>query len=305
MEELYIGSHVSFQRNEQLLGSVVEALSYGANTFMFYTGAPQNTARASIDLELTSLAHKLMKENNIDIQKVVVHAPYIINLANDNDKYEFAIRFLKEEIARVEMLGVELLVLHPGSHVGLGSEKGLENIIQALNIVIDSKTNVKICLETMAGKGSECGKTFEEIALILKGMNYPDKVGVCLDTCHIHDAGYSLQNLEDLLTQFDNIIGLSKLWVLHINDSKNEKGSHKDRHENFGIGNIGFENLMNIIKHPKLKGIPKILETPYVSMADNLKEKIYPPYKFEIEMIKNRKWNHNLIEDIRNYYKKD
>ena len=305
MEELYIGSHVSFQRNEQLLGSVVEALSYGANTFMFYTGAPQNTARASIDLELTSLAHKLMKENNIDIQKVVVHAPYIINLANDNDKYEFAIRFLKEEIARVEMLGVELLVLHPGSHVGLGSEKGLENIIQALNIVIDSKTNVKICLETMAGKGSECGKTFEEIALILKGMNYPDKVGVCLDTCHIHDAGYSLQNLEDLLTQFDNIIGLSKLWVLHINDSKNEKGSHKDRHENFGIGNIGFENLMNIIKHPKLKGSPKILETPYVSMADNLKEKIYPPYKFEIEMIKNRKWNHNLIEDIRNYYKKD
>lgn len=305
MEELYIGSHVSFKRDEQLLGAVIEALSYGANTFMFYTGAPQNTARASIDLELTALAHKLMKENNINIKKVVVHAPYIINLANDNDKYDFAIRFLKEEIARVEMLGVELLVLHPGSHVGLGSEKGVENIIRALNVVIDSKTNVKICLETMAGKGSECGKTFEEISIILKGMKYPDKVGVCLDTCHIHDAGYSLQNLENVLTQFDSIIGLSKLWVLHINDSKNEKGSHKDRHENFGYGNIGFQNLMNVIEHPKLKGIPKILETPYVSMADDLKEKIYPPYKFEIEMIKNKKMNHNLIEDIRNYYKKD
>lgn len=305
MEELYIGSHVSFKRDEQLLGAVVEALSYGANTFMFYTGAPQNTARASIDLELTSLAHKLMKENDIDIKKVVVHAPYIINLANDNDKYEFAIRFLKEEIARVEMLGVELLVLHPGSHVGLGSQKGIDNIIRALNTVIDSKTNVKICLETMAGKGSECGKTFEEISFILKAMKYPEKVGVCLDTCHIHDAGYSVNEIEELLIQFDKTIGLSKLWVLHINDSKNEKGSHKDRHENIGFGNIGFENLMNVIEHPKLKGIPKILETPYVSMADNLKEKIYPPYKFEIEMIKNRKMNHNLIEDIRDYYKKD
>lgn len=305
MEELYIGSHVSFKRDEQLLGSVVEALSYGANTFMFYTGAPQNTSRASIDLELTSLAHKLMIENNIDKSKVVVHAPYIINLANDNEKYEFAIRFLKEEIARVELLGIELLVLHPGSHVGLGSEKGIENIIRALNTVIDSKTSVKICLETMAGKGSECGRTFEEISLILKGMKYPDKVGVCLDTCHIHDAGYTLQNVDDILTQFDDIIGLSKLWVLHMNDSKNELGSHKDRHENFGLGTIGFENLMNVIEHPKLKEVPKILETPYVSESFNSNEKIYPPYKFEIEMIKNKKMNHNLIEDIRNYYKKD
>lgn len=305
MNDLYIGSHVAFKREEQLLGSVLEALSYGANTFMFYTGAPQNTARASIDLELTSLAHKLMQEKNIDIKKVVVHAPYIINLANDNEKYEFAIRFLREEIERTERLGIELLVLHPGSHVGLGSEKGLENIIRALNTVIDSKTNVKICLETMAGKGSECGKSFEEISIILKGMKHPDKVGVCLDTCHIHDAGYSLQNLEDVLTEFDNIIGLSKLWVFHINDSKNEQGSHKDRHENIGFGQIGFDNLMAILYHPKLKGIPKILETPYISMTDSAKEKIYPPYKFEIEMIKNKKMNHNLIEDIRNYYKKD
>lgn len=304
MEKLYLGCHVSFNKTEQLLGSVLEALSYKADTFMFYTGAPQNTVRSNIDLELTALAHKLMKEQDIDLKKVVVHAPYIINLANDNEKYEFSVRFLKEEISRTEMLGIELLVLHPGSHVGLGTDVGIKNIIRALNTVIDSKTNVKICLETMAGKGSECGKNFEEIALILKGMKYPDKVGVCLDTCHIHDAGYSLQEFDETLIQFDQIIGLSKLWVLHINDSKNERGSHKDRHENFGLGTIGFESLMSVINHPKLKGIPKILETPYVSQNDLEKEKIYPPYKFEIEMIRNGKMNHHLIEDIRNYYKK-
>ena len=305
MEELYIGSHVSFKKEEQLLGSVVEALSYGANTFMFYTGAPQNTNRSNIDLELTSLAHKLMKEKGIDIHKVVVHAPYIINLANPNTNYDFALRFLKEEIMRTEMLGVNLLVLHPGSHVGLGSEEGLNHIIRALNNVIDSKTNVKICLETMAGKGSECGRTFEEISYILKGMNYPEKVGVCVDTCHIHDAGYTLDDFDQVLEEFDKVIGLSKLWVLHINDSKNEKGSHKDRHENIGIGKIGFENLNKIIHHPKLKEVPKILETPYVSSTDIEKAKIYPPYKFEIEMIKKGKMNHNLIEDIRDYYRKD
>ncbi len=305
MEKPLLGAHVSFGKQEQLLGATLEALSYGANTFMFYTGAPQNTKRSGIDLELTSLAHKLMEEQGIDQTKVVVHAPYIINLANNNEKYDFSIRFLKEEIERVERLGIQLLVLHPGSHVGLGSEVGIENIVRALNIVIDSKTNVKICLETMAGKGNECGRTFEEIALILKEMKYPEKVGVCLDTCHIHDAGYSLEDFESVLTEFDEIIGLSKLWVLHINDSKNSRGSHKDRHENVGYGKIGFEILMNVIYHPKLKEIPKILETPYVSIDDTSKIKSYPPYKFEIDMIKNKKMNHNLIEDICNYYKKD
>lgn len=305
VEKLLLGSHVSFNKQEQLLGATLEALSYGANTFMFYTGAPQNTKRSSIDLELTSLAHKLMEEQGIDQKKVVVHAPYIINLANNNDKYDFSIRFLKEEIERVERLGIELLVLHPGSHVGLGSEIGIDNIVRALNTVVDSKTNVKICLETMAGKGSECGKTFEEIASILNHMKYPEKIGVCLDTCHVHDAGYSMDDFDSILTEFDEIIGLSKLWVLHINDSKNSKGSHKDRHENVGYGHIGFENLMSVIYHPKLKEVPKILETPYVGIDDIEKAKAYPPYKFEIEMIKNKKMNHNLIEDIRKYYKKD
>ena len=305
MNELYIGSHVSFNKKDQLVGSVEEALSYGSNIFMFYTGAPQNTNRSEIDKEITKKAHQMMSDNNIDKSKVVVHAPYIINLANNNDKYEFAINFLKEEIKRTEELGISLLVLHPGSHVGLGSNVGIENIIAALNRVIDSKTNVKICLETMAGKGSECGCTFEEIAMILKGMAYPDKVGVCLDTCHIHDAGYNVHDFDNILTQFDKIIGLSKLWILNINDSKNDLGSHKDRHENFGLGKIGFESLIHIIYHEKLKGIPKILETPYVTLNDTTKERLYPPYKFEIEMIKNQKMNHNLIKDIREYYKKD
>lgn len=305
MDNLYIGSHVSFNKKDQLLGSLEEALSYGSNTFMFYTGAPQNTNRQKIDLELTQKAHQKMKEYGIDKSKLVVHAPYIINLANNNDKYEFAINFLKEEIKRTEELGVTFLVLHPGSHVGLGSNIGIENIISGLNEVIDNKTSVKICLETMAGKGSECGCTFEEIAMILKGMKYPDKVGVCLDTCHIHDAGYNVHDFDNVLANFDKIIGLSKLWVLHINDSKNDIGSHKDRHENFGLGKIGFENLIHVIYHEKLKGIPKILETPYVTFDDTSKERLYPPYKFEIEMIKSKKMNPNLIEDIRNYYKKD
>jgi len=302
MENLIIGSHVSFKKDEQLLGSVVEALSYGSNTFMFYTGAPQNTNRMPIDIELTNLAWRLMEENNININNVIVHAPYIINLANNGANYDFAIRFLKEEILRTESLGITKLVLHPGSHVGLGIEKGLENIIKALNIIIDSKTKVTVCLETMAGKGSECGKAFEEIKTIIDGVKFKDKIGVCLDTCHISDAGYDIGNFDQVLEEFDRIIGLDKLMCLHINDSKNILGSHKDRHENFGLGNLGFDNLINVIYNEKLKDIPKILETPYVSKEDNDKEKIYPPYKFEIEMIKNKKFNHNLIRDIRNYY---
>ncbi len=303
MDDLIIGAHVSFNKDTQLLGSVEEALSYQANTFMFYTGAPQNTNRADIDYELTKKAQDLMKENAIDINHVIVHAPYIINLANNGSNYDFAISFLKQEIKRVETLGIKKLVLHPGSHVGLGSELGIQNIIFALNQVIDANTNVIICLETMAGKGSECGITFEEIKAILDGMKYPEKVMVCLDTCHIHDAGYSIQDFDDTLKHFDEVIGLGKLGCLHINDSKNEQGSHKDRHENIGYGKIGFDALLHVIYHDKLKGIPKILETPYVSFDQNSKERMYPPYRFEIEMIRKKEYNPNLMEDIRAYYK--
>jgi len=292
---LIIGSHVSFKKEEQLLGSVKEAISYGANTFMFYTGAPQNTARQPLNSEKTKEALELMKENNMDINNVVVHAPYIINFANLANQ-DFAINFLKEELKRVEALGVSKIVIHPGSHVGVGYEEGIKNIINGLNKVIDKTTNVTILLETMAGKGSECACNFEQVKQIIDGINYSDKVAICLDTCHIHDAGYKLDNFDEILTIFDKIIGLDKLQCIHVNDSKNVLGSHKDRHENIGYGNIGFENLIKIIYHEKLKDVPKILETPYV-------DRLYAPYKFEIEMILNKKFNPNLYEDIKEYYK--
>ena len=249
---LLIGSHVSFTKDKQMLGSVLESLKYGSNTFMFYTGAPQNTNRKDIDSKLTELAHNLMRNENINIKDVTVHAPYIINLANDKN-YQFNIDFLTEELERVSKLGVDKLVLHPGSHVGLGVDKGIENIIASLNACLKEDTKVTICLETMAGKGTEIGRNFEEIKRIIDGVKYNNKIAVCLDTCHINDAGYDLNNIDDILQEFDNIIGLDKLKVLHINDSKNDRGAKKDRHENFGYGTIGFENLMKVIYHDKLK----------------------------------------------------
>ena len=301
--DLIIGSHVSYKSGKQLLGSVVEALSYGANTFMFYTGAPQNTNRSTIDDNLTKEAYQLMEENGINPKNVIVHAPYIINLANDGASYDFAIKFLKEEIKRVDKLGMKYLVLHPGSHVGLGIEKGLDNIINGLNFVLSEDNDVIICLETMAGKGSELGTSFEQIKKIIDGVKLSDKLMVCLDTCHINDAGYDLNNFDAILDEFDRIIGLNNLACLHINDSKNERGAHKDRHENIGVGTIGFDNLINVIYNKRLDGIPKILETPYIGDTDDSKERLYPPYKFEIEMIKNKKFDVDFLNKIRNYYK--
>lgn len=287
--DLIIGSHVSFTKDNQMLGSVIETIGYGANTFMFYTGAPQNTVRAKINDENIKKAKKLMEENNIDIKNVVIHAPYIINLANSNN-IDFNIRFLKEEIARAEQLGISKLVLHPGSHVGLGIDNGLKNIIESLNLTLEKDKKVIVCLETMAGKGTELGINFEQIKKIIDGVKLKDKIGVCMDTCHLNDAGYDLSDFDKILEEFDKIVGLNYLKVIHINDSKNAIGMHKDRHENIGMGYIGFDNLINIIYNEKIKGIPKILETPYVNKK--------PPYKHEIDMIKNKKFNTNLIEDI-------
>lgn len=303
MNDLIIGSHVSFKKDDQLVGSVKEAISYGSNTFMFYTGAPQNTARCEINNELTKEAYQLMEENNIDKKNIIVHAPYIINLATTGEKFDFAVNFLKQEISRVESLGFDKIVLHPGSHVGIGSEAGIKNIIEGLNRVLNKDTNVKILLETMAGKGTECGRTFEEIKAVIDGVNQKENIGVCMDTCHIHDAGYNLEDFDNIIAKFDNIIGLKYLYCIHVNDSKNVINSHKDRHDNLGFGNIGFDNLLNIIYHDKLKDVPKILETPYVNLTDDSKERIYPPYKFEIEMIRNKNFNPNLIDEIRAYYK--
>ena len=293
---MIIGSHVSFKKDTQLVGSVNEALSYGSTTFMFYTGAPQNTNRQPIDDKLTNEGKELMLKNNIDINNVIVHAPYIINMTSNND---FAVTFLKEELKRVEKLGMTKLVLHPGSSVKLTKEEGIRNIIDNLNKVGESK--VKILLETMAGKGTELGSSFEEIKQIIDGVNY--ELGVCLDTCHINDAGYDISDFDNVLKEFDQIIGLKYLKCVHVNDSKNLINTHKDRHENIGFGTLGFTNLIKIIYHDKLKDIPKILETPYVTVDDNSKERMYPPYKFEIEMILNKEFDSDLINKIRAYYK--
>ena len=285
--DLIIGSHVSFTKDSQLLGSVLEALKYKSNTFMFYTGAPQNTKRALIDENKTKEAIKLMKENNIDINNVVVHAPYILNLANSKN-YDFNVSFLKEEIKRVQSLGVKYIVLHPGSHVGLGVDLGIKNIISALNDSLSSNDNVVICLETMAGKGTELGVCFDELKRIIDGVVLKDKIGVCMDTCHLNDAGYNLKDFNLILDEFSNKIGLDYLMVIHINDSKNTISSHKDRHENIGFGYIGFDTLINIIYNDKLKKVPKILETPYVDLK--------PPYKEEIEMIRKKEFNKDVFK---------
>lgn len=290
---LIIGSHVGYKKDSGLVGSVKEALSYNANTFMFYTGAPQNTKRLPIDLEKVKEADQLMKDNKIAKENVIVHAPYIINLATDDlVKREFSCNFLKEEIKRVETLGFSYLVLHPGSHVGAGTDKGIQNIADSLNKIIDKDTKVVILLETMAGKGTEVGKNFEELESIISKIKQKENIGVCLDTCHINDAGYDLNYFDKVLDSFDKIIGLDKLKCIHVNDSKNIMGSHKDRHENIGYGYIGFDNLINIIYNKRLDNIPKILETPYI-------DKTYPPYKYEIEMIKTKKFNKNLIDECK------
>lgn len=285
---LKIGSHVSMNGKEMMLGSVKEALSYGATTFMFYTGAPQNTARKPISQLRVEEAKALMEENNMNIDDIVVHAPYIINLANTikPETFDLAVSFLKQEIERCEAIGASRLVLHPGSHVKAGDEAGLEQIVKGLNMVLKPDQKVRIALETMAGKGSELGRTFDQIQYMIENVEYNELLGVCLDTCHLNDAGYDLSQFDELLEEFDEKIGLDRLLVVHVNDSKNERGAHKDRHENIGYGHIGFEILNKVVHHPKLKDVPKILETPYIDGK--------APYKEEIEMFKNQTFNSGL-----------
>ena len=297
---LLIGSHVSFNKDTQLLGSVKEAISYGSTTFMFYTGAPQNTKRCELSVNQTALAVNLMKENNIDINNVIVHAPYIINLGNNSKKesYDFSINFLKQELKRCETLGIKYLVLHPGSHVNLAVQTALDNIVFALKEVLKKETYTNMLIETMAGKGKEVGTDIDQIKYIIDNVNSKNLM-VCLDTCHLNDSGVDISKFDEYLDLFDQKIGIDKIGCVHVNDSMNEIGARKDRHANIGFGKIGFDSLINVIYNKRIENVSKILETPYITENDDSKKRIYPPYKEEIEMIKNKKFNSNMISEIR------
>lgn len=291
-----LGSHVSMSGKKMLLGSSEEAASYGANTFMIYTGAPQNTRRKPI--EELNIANGTLHMEEHGIEDIIVHAPYIINIANTLKPatFELGVRFLQSEIERTEAIGAKQIVLHPGAHVGAGVDEGIKKIIEGLNEALKQDQHVQIALETMAGKGTEIGRSFDEIARIIDGVTHNDKLSVCLDTCHIHDAGYAIsEDVDQVLEEFDKIIGLDRIKVVHVNDSKNERGAQKDRHENIGFGHIGFDALHEVIYHDVFSNIPKILETPYVGEDKKNKK---PPYKFEIEMIKEGEFDRDLLAKI-------
>lgn len=276
-----LGCHVGLKAPDYFLGSAREALSYGANACMIYTGAPQNSRRRPVSEFHVQEAWKLLEDAGWEKSSVIVHAPYIINLANSvkPETAEFGVQFLKEELQRVREIGASILVLHPGSHLKAGADTGIEWIARGLNEVLDEDTSsVQIALETMAGKGTEVGRSFEELARLRSMMHHPERVGACLDTCHIHDAGYDLSDFDSVLQEFDDVIGLDHLLVLHINDSRNVRGAAKDRHANIGQGEIGFDTLYQIVHHPALESVVKILETPYIDDK--------PPYADEIRMLK-------------------
>ncbi len=286
---LIIGSHVSFNSKKQLLGSVMEAVSYNANTFMIYTGGAQSTARSSINDEFTYEAFKVMLENNINPKNVIVHAPYIVNLANRSDerKYDFYIDFMANELNRVKELGLDKIVLHPGSATTCSREEAILNIANGINKIYEKTSDVMILLEYMSGKGNEVGTSILELKNIIDNIDDKDRIGVCLDTCHMNDSGIDISKFNEFLDEFDSMIGIDKIKCVHVNDSMNTIGSHKDRHANIGYGTIGFDNLINVIYNERLNGIPFILETPYINRNSN---DAYPPYKMEIDSIKNKKF---------------
>ncbi|HIX71105.1 MAG TPA: deoxyribonuclease IV [Candidatus Enterococcus stercoravium] len=293
---LLLGSHVSMSGKKMLLGAAEEAAGYGSTTFMIYTGAPQNTRRKPIEDLNIQAGQAFMAEHQLS--NIVVHAPYIINLGNTikPENFGFAVNFLRAEIQRAQALGATQITLHPGAHVGAGVEAGLKQIIKGLNEVLERDQIPQIALETMAGKGTELGRTFEELATIIDGVTFNEKLSVTLDTCHTNDAGYNIrEDFDGVLNEFDKIIGLDRLKVVHVNDSKNPQGSHKDRHANLGFGTIGFDALNQVVHHPQLAQLPKILETPYVGEDKKNKR---APYGFEITMLKNQVFEADLLDKI-------
>lgn len=297
-DNLLIGSHVSMSGKEMFLGACKEALSLNETAFMVYTGAPQNTIRKPIEKLNGQEGQEFMQQNNL--QEVVVHAPYIINLGNTfkPENFSFAVDFLRKEIERAQAIGAKQIVLHPGAHVSAGPEKAIQSIADGLNEVIQPDQTIQIAIETMAGKGTEVGITFEQIAAIMDKVSQNDKLSVTFDTCHTNDAGYNVkEDFDGVLNEFDHIIGIDKLKVVHLNDSKNEQGSHKDRHEIIGLGTIGFDALNYIAHHEQLKSVPKILETPILKDETD-KKKRYNPHGYEVAMLRRGQFNPQIIEDM-------
>ncbi len=287
MNDVKLGCHVGMAGKEMFLASAKEAVSYGANVFMLYTGAPQNTRRKDVAELNICAGWEYAHEHGID--EIVVHAPYIVNLANTikPETYGLAVEFLEKEIIRTAAMKSRILVLHPGSHVNAGAEAGIAQIINGLNTVLDQNDDdVYIALETMAGKGSEIGRTFEELKQIYDGVNKRERLRVCFDTCHVNDAGYDIVNhYEEVFDEFDKVIGLDQIAVFHVNDSMNVLGAHKDRHANIGEGTIGYDTLHRLVHDERFDSIPKILETPWKCEEGSAKKTI-PPYKKEIEWLK-------------------
>lgn len=274
---MYIGSHLSFSKGYENIGKT--ALSIGANTFQFFTRSPQGGQARELDLADVEKLNTIIKEHEFD--HILAHAPYTLNAASAKEYVrEFAEMVMRDDIYRMGYFKNSLYNFHPGSHVGQGVEAGIDLIIDMLNRVLDPTQETIVLLETMAGKGTEIGRTFEELAQIIDGVRIKNKIGVCLDTCHIFDAGYDIVNdLEGVIDHFDAVIGLDKLKAIHLNDSKNVCGSRKDRHEKIGEGHIGLETFEKIINHPKLKHLPFYLETP--NELDG--------YQKEIELLKSIK----------------
>ena len=291
---MIIGSHVSMSAPDYVLGSVKEALSYGANALMLYTGAPQNTRRKAVEELKVKEALALLDEHHIPHEHIIVHAPYIINLANcqKQETFELGVEFLKKEIERVKALGAKYLVLHPGSHVQAGEEAGLARIVEGLDLAMENIGEVEIAIETMAGKGSELGYSFEQIRYLMEHAKHGDRLRVCMDTCHLHDAGFDVTDFDAILEAFDRVISLERLVCIHVKDSKNVRGARKDRHANIGFGEIGFDALNRIVHHEKLQHVVKILETPWVDGA--------APYKYEIAMLKAGIFDQEIMTKLKN-----
>ncbi|WP_150265715.1 deoxyribonuclease IV [Paenibacillus tepidiphilus] len=296
---LKIGSHVSCA-DKGLLSAANEANEYGSSSFMIYTGAPQNTRRKPIEAMFPDEGKATMKANGVE--EIVVHAPYIINLGSyKNHTYQLAVDFLQEEIRRTHALDVKHIVLHPGAYTDKDAEYGVQRIADGLNEVLGgtNETEVHIALETMAGKGTEIGRNFEEIASIIDKVVHNERLSICLDTCHIHDAGYDIVgDLDGVLRKFDEIIGLKRLGVVHINDSKNPCGAGKDRHTPIGTGWIGYETISKVVHHELLQGLPFILETPWIGKDAKT---VRPMYEVEIALLRGsvaERFGPKFLEDV-------